>query len=74
VNSTYYTTAQLAALLGISQRRVQALIRSRKIPHQKISATFLISSDQLAGLRDRLPGRPGWRNQAGRPRKPKAKQ
>jgi predicted RNase H-like HicB family nuclease len=52
-----YTSAEAAALLGISVRRVQALARARGVGRRHGRA-LLFTKDDLDALRERKPGRP----------------
>ncbi len=61
----FITTSQAAEKLGISQRRVQALITSGRLPAQKIGRDWLIRESDLEVVRERKTGYP-----KGRPRKP----
>lgn len=63
---TLLTTAEVAARLGVSERRVRALIAARRVG-SKIGGTWLVREDELPSL---IPGPGHWPK--GRPRKPKA--
>lgn len=52
------TTAQVAAELGISVRRVQALIWSGQLPAEKVGRDWVIQQSDLEMVRERQPGRP----------------
>lgn len=53
------TTAQVAAKLGITQRRVQALVAAGRLKAVEVTPRFfLISAASLAAFRARGPGRP----------------
>lgn len=52
------TTPQVAVILGISKRRVQALITSGRLPATKIGRDWLIAEADLARVIVRKPGRP----------------
>jgi len=52
------TTAQAAEKLGISQRRVQALITAGKIKATMAGKTWLIDPTELKKIKNRNPGRP----------------
>lgn len=67
MSTNLLTTAQAAAALGISARRVQQLITGGLLPAQRIGRDWLIAPADLAAVRDR-PGR-GWPR--GKPRKAK---
>ena len=47
-----------AEKLGISIRRVQALVTSGKLPAQKIGNSFVIQEEDLEFVKERTPGRP----------------
>ena len=65
------TTAQVAEKLGVTPRRVRALITSGRLKAKKIGRDYLIDSRDLARFTPRPPGnltgRP--RHRAGRPRR-----
>lgn len=44
--------------LGISQQRVQALIKSGKLPAEKVGRDWLIDEDDLKKVSERKAGRP----------------
>ena len=52
------TVAKAAALLGVTPRRVQALITSGKLPAQRIGRDYLIDPGDLELLERRPSGRP----------------
>ena len=52
------TTNEAARDLGISRRRVQALITAGRLPSTKVGRDHLISWRDLDQVRDRRPGRP----------------
>lgn len=58
------TTAQAAAILGVSPRRVLALIESGRLPAQKVGRDWIIQESDLEAVKDR---REGWPK--GKPRK-----
>lgn len=51
------TTAQAAAYLGVTVRRVQALIKARRLPAEKVGRDWLIDEMRLNEVGDRKPGR-----------------
>lgn len=55
---TPITTQVAADELGVSRRRVQAMIRAGRLPATKYGRDWLISSADLDAVRDRKPGRP----------------
>lgn len=52
------TTAQAAGQLGVSVRRVQALIKARRLPAEKVGRDWLINEFNLERVAERKPGRP----------------
>jgi excisionase family DNA binding protein len=54
----FLTTKQVAEKLGITPRRVQALIEAGKLPAQKIGRDYLIKEKDLKLVEDRKVGRP----------------
>jgi len=52
------SSKEAAEKLGISLRRVQALITSGKLPAQKIGNSYVVQEKDLALVRERTPGRP----------------
>jgi excisionase family DNA binding protein len=55
------TTAQAADELGVSQRRVQAMIEAGQLTASKYGRDWMISMVALNAVRDRKPGRPSTR-------------
>lgn len=60
------STSDVAAVLGINDSRVRQLILHKRLPATKIGGHWLISSDDLALVQQRKPGRPpkpsSWNN------------
>lgn len=56
------STKQAAEQLGVSVRRVQAMITQGRLPARKIGRDYLINEDDLETVRDRKPGRPKRKN------------
>jgi FixJ family two-component response regulator len=54
----YLTSKQIADRLGISERRVRELARSRGIGSQLPDKTWVFREIDLAKFQDRKPGRP----------------
>ena len=52
------TTPQVAKRLGVSVRRVQALIHDERLPSQQFGRDHLIKESDLKLVRNRKPGRP----------------
>jgi excisionase family DNA binding protein len=55
---TILTTVEAAERLGITPRRLRALIKSEKLPAEKFGTAYMINEKDLAKVRDRKPGRP----------------
>ena len=68
--SEYVTTQEAAELLGVTQRRVRALIEAGRLPGTKLGNTrvLLIKRSDLALVADRKPERP-WSKKVGQPKK-----
>jgi len=56
--SAMLDTKTAAAELGISPRRVQALITAGRLPAQILAGSYIIIRSDLAKVRNRKPGRP----------------
>ena len=54
----FLITKQVAAKLGITPRRVQALIEAGRLPAQKIGRDYLIREKDLKLVEERKVGRP----------------
>jgi excisionase family DNA binding protein len=52
------TTKQAAAALGVSLRRVQALINAGRLKAERVGRDWLIPARALEQVRERKPGRP----------------
>ncbi len=52
------TTADVAEKLGVSQRRVLALIKDGRLPAQRLGRDYLIDESNLKLVKNRKPGRP----------------
>jgi len=52
------TTPEVADRLGISTRRVLALIQSGRLPSQQFGRDHLVKESDLKLVEDRKPGRP----------------
>ena len=52
------TTKEAAKELGVTMRRVQALIKAGKLPAQKMGRDWIIRMADLDKVRVRKPGRP----------------
>lgn len=60
----YLTTKQAAEKLGITPRRVRALIESGRLKARKIGRDYLIDSHNLAAFHPLPPGRPTSKEQS----------
>lgn len=56
------SSKEAAKKLGISLRRVQALITSGKLPAQKIGNSYVVNEGDLMLVKERPPGRPKKQN------------
>ncbi|MFP5264820.1 MAG: excisionase family DNA-binding protein [Blastocatellia bacterium] len=52
------TTSEAAERLGVTIRRIQALITDGRLPAQKVGRDYLIKDEDLKLVTDRKPGRP----------------
>jgi excisionase family DNA binding protein len=52
------TTDKAAKILGISPRRIRALIASGRLPAIKLARDWIIDEKDLEKVVDRKPGRP----------------
>jgi excisionase family DNA binding protein len=52
------TTSEVAARLGVTIKRVQAMIRDGRLPAEKMGRDYFIKEDDLKLVADRKPGRP----------------
>ena len=52
------TTNEAAEKLGVSVRRVQALITNGALPASKLGRDYVIKESDLELVKDRKPGRP----------------
>lgn len=52
------TTAQAAASLGVSVRRVQAMVKAGRLRAARVGRDLLIKPRDLEAVRERKPGRP----------------
>jgi excisionase family DNA binding protein len=51
-------TAEAAQRLGVSQDRVRALIKAKRLPAKKLGRDYFIDPKDLALVKNRKPGRP----------------
>lgn len=56
------SSKEAAEKLGLSLRRVQALITSGRLPAQKIGNSYVVNEKDLKLVKDRTPGRPAKTN------------
>jgi len=54
----YLTTDQVGDILGVSGRRVRALIKVGRLPAQKFGKAWMIDKKDLQKVAIRKPGRP----------------
>ena len=52
------TTAEVAARLGVTRWRINALIKSKRLPAERFGAIFLVRESDLRLVENRKPGRP----------------
>ena len=52
------TTNQAAEKLGVSRRRVLAMITNKQLPADKFGDAYMIDEKDLQLVKDRKPGRP----------------
>lgn len=52
------SSKEAAEKLGVSLRRVQALITSGKLPARKIGNSYVVKEKDLELVKERPPGRP----------------
>ena len=55
---TLLTTKDVAERLGVSVRRVHALIQDGRLPAQKFGRDYMIDEKHLKLVENRKPGRP----------------
>jgi excisionase family DNA binding protein len=55
---TNLSTKEAAARLGVTMKRVQAMIRAQRLPAQKVGRDYIIQEIDLKIVADRKPGRP----------------
>jgi excisionase family DNA binding protein len=52
------TTNEVAGRLGVTVKRVQAMIRDGRLPAEKLGRDYVIKEQDLKLVADRKPGRP----------------
>ena len=62
------TTQEAADVLGVTRRRVLAMIRAGQIPAARFGASWAIRPADVERVRDRKPGRPATKRQGMRKR------
>ena len=58
------TTSEAAERLGITARRVRALIQAQQLPAEKKGRDYLINEKDLKLVKNRKPGRPRTANES----------
>ncbi len=56
------TTKEAAEKLGVSVRRVQAMITDGSLSATKLGRDYVIKESELESVKDRKPGRPAKKN------------
>ncbi len=56
------SSKEAAERLGLSLRRVQALITDGRLPAQKIGNSYVVNEKDLELVKERIPGRPSAKN------------
>lgn len=62
VPMNYLTTKEVAEKLGVTLRRVQAMIESGRLPAQKFGRDYMIKETDLKLVAERKVGRPSAKN------------
>jgi excisionase family DNA binding protein len=52
------TTKEVAERLGVTMRRIQALIKNGRLPAQKFGRDYMVKEKDLKLVAERKPGRP----------------
>lgn len=60
----FLTTKQVAEILGITPRRVQALITAGRLPATKFGRDYMIKEGDLKLVENRKVGRPATKKKA----------
>lgn len=58
LRSMAITTAEAAKKLGVSPRRVLALIQAKRLPAKPFGRVYMIEEKDLKLVKNRKPGRP----------------
>lgn len=58
------SSKEAAEKLGLSLRRVQALITAGRLPAQKIGNSYVVNEKDLELVKERTPGRPSKKVEA----------
>ena len=61
----YISVKQAAEMLGVSGRRVRALIAAKRLPAQQIGGVWIINAKDLKLVSERKPGRPPAKKKGG---------
>jgi len=61
----YLTTDEAGEILGVSGRRVRALINVGRLPAHKFGKAWMIDKKDLQKVAVRKPGRPSGKERAG---------
>ncbi len=67
------TTREVSERLGVTIKRVQALIRDKRLPAEKMGRDYVIRIEDLKLVENRKPGRPR-KAQTGKQLKQKSKE
>ena len=60
----YLTTKQVAEKLGVTLRRVQAMIEARRLPATKFGRDYMIKEKDLKLVEERKVGRPATKKKS----------
>jgi len=52
------TTREVSERLGVTIKRVQAMIRDKRLPAEKMGRDYVVRVEDLKMVEDRKPGRP----------------
>lgn len=62
---TLYSTSEVGRILGVSRRRVLALIQAGRLPSQRVSGVHVVESAAIMKVWHRKNGRPKKKNKPG---------
>lgn len=54
----WITVAEAAALIGVTKRRVQVIIKEGRIPARQVGNMLLVRREDAKGFKANKPGRP----------------